>query len=139
MRVHVPVCTYTCIYMHLKYVYIVPVCVGECSFFVVQLVRGMEVVLGEGSGCSVETRLDTRERFIPLLLDKYKVREGCKRNRQREEMKEIQCTYLIFIATIPGVHSPGVEKQLSKGIGKICWRTYQLHNRSSCIAEHFYL
>ena len=31
------------------------------------------MVLGEGSGCDEETKLNTRERFIPLLLDKYKV------------------------------------------------------------------
>ena len=56
------------------------------------------MVLGEGSGCSVETRLDTRERFISLLLDKYKVRERRGRNWQREEMGDT-CN-LIFIAAI---------------------------------------
>ena len=61
----------------------------------VQLVRGVEVVLGEGSGCGVETRLDTRERFIPLLLDKYKVRERRGRNWQREEMGDDDVALLL--------------------------------------------
>lgn len=54
----------------------------------VQLVRGVEVMLGEGSGCSVETRLDTRERFIPLLLDRYKVRrrEGIGRKMRERDV-----------------------------------------------------
>ena len=36
----------------------------------VQLVRGVEVIVGGGDE---EMRQSTRERFIPLLLDRYKV------------------------------------------------------------------
>lgn len=94
-RAHLSVCTCH-VNVHCPYVE-----VSVCSLFV-QLVRGVEVVLGEGSGCSVETRLDTRERFIPLLLDKYKVRGRWRRNQQREEMGNT-CIYmyLIIIAAIP--------------------------------------
>lgn len=104
--------------MHVMYtyMYIVSVCRGECLFFV-QLVRGVEVVLGEGSGCSVETRLDTRERFIPLLLDKYKVRERIGRER-RWEIHVHTCTSYLLLPYYTIGNLLIVEKQLPKGIGE---------------------